>query len=154
LTSQSTKMIVKNTTLYAVWEKLLEVNYHDGESIDTVYCEKNEQLALRTSYKEGFRFIGWNEKNSSTILSDKLTVTTDMDLYAQWEIVKTETPASDIQTTTDIPQNIADPTEEMETVPEITNDSSDNGFTVTTIGIGAAVAAIVSTILIVQLRRA
>ena len=154
LTSQSTKMIVKNTTLYAVWEKLLEVNYHDGESVDTVYCEKNEQLALRTSYKEGFRFIGWNEKNSSTILSDKLTVTTDMDLYAQWEIVKTENPASDIQTTTDIPQTIADPTEEMETVPEITNDSSDNGFRVTTIGTGAAVAAIVSTILIVQLRRA
>ena len=150
LTSQSTKMILRNTTLYAVWEKLLAVNYHEGGSIDTVYCGKDEQIVLKIVLKEGSEFIGWTENGSSTVLKDRITVSKDMDLYPKWETKVVDTTPIDTGISSDFPQTVVDSVSENGTPME---SSSGGDSSITMIGIGAAVAAIVSSIVIFQLRR-
>ena len=150
LTSQSTKMILRNTTLYAVWEKLLAVNYHEGGSIDTVYCGKDEQIVLKIVLKEGSEFIGWTESGSSTVLKDRITVSKDMDLYPKWEAKVVDTTPIDTGISSDFPQTVVDSVSENGTPME---SSSGGDSSITMIGIGAAVAAIVSSIVIFQLRR-
>ena len=150
LTSQSTKMILRNTTLYAVWEKLLAVNYHEGSSTDTVYCGKDEQIVLKIVLKEGSEFIGWTENGSSTVLKDRITVSKDMDLYPKWETKVVDTTPIDTGISSDFPQTVVDSVSENGTPME---SSSGGDSSITMIGIGAAVAAIVSSIVIFQLRR-
>lgn len=150
LTSQSTKMILKNTTLYAVWEKLLTVSYHDGDSADNVYCENGDQIILKTVLKEGYDFIGWTENGSATLLTNRITVTKDMDLYPKWEKNIVDTPAIDSETPKDTPKTVVDPDKETDTNKE---SPKENNSSITLIGIGAAVAAVVSSIVIFQIRR-
>ena len=150
LTSQSTKMILRDTTLYAVWEKLLAVNYHEGSSTDTVYCGKDEQIVLKIVLKEGSEFIGWTENGSSTVLKDRITVSKDMDLYPKWEAKVVDTTPIDTGISSDFPQTVVDSVSENGTPME---SSSGGDSSITMIGIGAAVAAIVSSIVIFQLRR-
>ncbi len=150
LTSQSTKMILRDTTLYAVWEKLLAVNYHEGGSIDTVYCGKDEQIVLKIVLKEGSEFVGWTENGSSTVLKDRITVSKDMDLYPKWEAKVVDTTPIDTGISSDFPQTVVDSVSENGTPME---SSSGGDSSITMIGIGAAVAAIVSSIVIFQLRR-
>lgn len=153
LTAQSTKMIVRDTTLYAVWEKLMVVNYHDGSSVDTEYVEKGGQLNLKILLKEGYEFLGWSESGSDSVQSGRITVSKDMDLYPEWKILIVDSPASETQGTPEpeVLPAVIDVTEDS--VTDIETPSSGGGTTIATVGIGAAIAAIVSSVVIFQLRR-
>ena len=147
--------ITGNTTLYAVWDKLMNVTYHDDTNTfnETVYCEKGGSLVLKTMERPGYEFKGWSENGSSTILSGSITVSRDMDLYPQWaQIVmegKEEPPTETQATATAMP---IDTTQSVPLSSEV--DADDGGSNMTLIAFGAATAAVVSILVVIQLRRA
>ena len=141
----SEAMFSKDTTLFAVWEKLLTVTYHDGESVTKAYCGTDEKLELKTLSKDGFEFGGWTRYDSSTAVEDPFTVSEDTDLYAKWSV--SETPSvSDTE-----PIDSRDQKYDIVVDGESVVDS--NRGTYLSVGIGAVVAAISSVLIMVHLRR-
>ena len=161
-TSSSTVPVRSDTTLYAIWEKLVCVTFHDdtGTFSDTTYCENNGSIVLKDMNREGYIFKGWSENNSTTVLKGTMTVTRDLDLYPQWEPIKTEEEtapqATDPDTSAQTPADKNDTTEPTTPVTPAstkTSDGSDNSNAVM-ITVGAALAAAITAIVFIQFRRA
>ena len=144
--------VSSDTTIYAVWEKLIKVIFHDGDMIDVKYVQKGDSIELPSPVKNGYSFEGWTLKDSGSIVRS-LEPTVDTDLYSKWKVIESnpdksvseETPSEKEGSGSDdnrISQN---------TVP---TKSGGSGLSITTIGIGAAVAAIVSVLFVFQMRRA
>ncbi len=157
--SSSTVPVRSDTTLYAIWEKLICVTYHDdtGTFSEPTYCEKNGSIALRDMNREGYVFKGWSESNSTAVLKGTVTVTRDLDLYPQWEPVKTEEettpPVTEPETPAQTPEEKTDTTEPTAPMSTKTSGGSDNSNAVM-ITVGAAVAAAITAIVFIQFRRA
>ena len=85
-------------TLYAQWEPLKYiVTFHANEGQGTVIGQlfnhnSTDKLSKNTFTREGYIFKEWNTKADGTGTSyvdeQEVTITDDLDLYAQWEINK------------------------------------------------------------------
>ena len=161
-----------DTTIYAVWEKLISVSFIDGDSVRIAHIKSGTPVELPVLEKDDATFLGWTISGSDRII-ESLSPTKDTELVASWEVVQEpiviEEPVEDVpepvetveepkEEEPEIPKDVEQPKESNEE-PEIVFDtesesSGSSGIPMTVIGIGAAVAAIVSALLVFQMRRA
>ena len=160
-----------DTTIYAVWEKLISVSFIDGDSVRITHVKSGTAVELPLLEKEDAVFLGWALNGSDQIL-ESLSPTKDTELVAMWETivqepVVTEEPMEEIPEPAetsetpkeDEPETVTEEPAESDEEPEIVFDtesesSGDSGIPMTAVGIGAAVAAVVSALLVFQIRRA
>ena len=78
----------KNIVLYAQWEKDVKtvVLFNSGLS-ETKKVAYGETMTLPTLTKMGYKFLGWNVNGKSLLTSKDFTVTDNVNLYANWEVV-------------------------------------------------------------------
>ena len=140
--------VTADTTLYAVWEKMIKVTFHDGEKTTADYVRKGDSMDLPEPKKDGYVFLGWTQKGSDDIL-ETLEPTKDTDLYSKWRVDESKTgDGSNNSQTSDSRTTASD------SGSHNVSSTGGSGISMTTIGIGAAVAAIVSVLLVFQIRRA
>ena len=123
-----------------------EITYHDGETVTTAVCNEDGEIELQTLEKEGYRFLGWTLKDSEQILPSSYTVTSDTEVYAKWEAI----PASTDSDAKETPDKIAEPDR---STPPTSGGGLGLDNTAMTAVIGAAIAALVSVVLVVQMRK-
>ena len=115
--------------VHALWERLVSVTFH-GSDKEQVYYRIGDSVELESLEMDGFRFLGWSLSIEGDVIHS-LKAVKDVDLYPIWEEVNSDEP-----------------------VPERTaSDGSGSGMSVTTMGIGAVVAGVVSTLMVIQMRR-
>ena len=141
-----------DTTIYAVWEKLIKVTFHDGDMIDVKYVQKGDSINLPSPVKNGYSFEGWTLKNSDSIVGS-LEPTVDTDLYSKWKIIESS-PDKDVSEDTSSKKEGSKSDDDSVSKNSVQTKSGGSGLSMTTIGIGAAVAAIVSVLFVFQMRRA
>ena len=139
-----------NTTLYAVWEKLIAITFMDGGSMSIGYYEKGAAVELPELSSDGLVFLGWTLKDSDIVL-DSLTAEKDTEISSSWKEAEPTADAAD----KDESQEVADTTKDdagnsTDTEPA----KGGSGINITAIGLGAAVAVIVSALVVFQIRRA
>lgn len=84
----------ESITLHAVWEKLVEVTYHNNGKTETEYYEAGSEVTLKTVSKDGYKFKGWSASVDGQVLESPLTVYRNVDLFAIWE-KEEQSPSSD-----------------------------------------------------------
>ena len=95
----TTALVSSNMTLYASWTEDPQVTitmYLDGGSISGITLDNNNQFTiysgnlldnLPTPTKSGYTFEGWyTDSGKQTSFDDTVPVTTDLDLYADWDL--------------------------------------------------------------------
>ena len=85
-----------NVTLYAVWKQkaTYTVTFNaNGGTCSTSYktVESGGTISMPTATRDGYRFLGWyNAANGGTQYTSSTKINSNVDLYAQWEQVKSE----------------------------------------------------------------
>ena len=147
--------ISSDLTLYAIWEQLAVITYHlDG--VDPVVCTVGSMIILETPSSTGQIFKGWSVPESANLLKGTIRVEQSMDLYPNWEAVPAQTPSTD-------PEPSGDPDKRPTGITDIdmghssgtysgslTSKGDNNALIIVT---GAAVAAIISFLVVFQVRR-
>ncbi len=136
--SDSLKM-ESSTTLFAVWERLVRITFDENK---IGYYHVNEPVELPKPEKEGSIFLGWTVKGSDDILST-LSAEKDTELISLWEAEPSDSTIPDDGETDGY----------VKERTEIDSTNKGSGISVTTVGIGAAVAAAVSALIAIQIRR-
>lgn len=80
------ELVFSDISLYADWKiKTFNINYYVGENLFDVKTYKcNENITnLPVISKEGYKFLGWFNKDSKAI--DKIEMNENIDLYAKFE---------------------------------------------------------------------
>lgn len=81
----------ENDVTITVYKTELKITYHNDSdtSVQTITNGSTVNLTKNTFEKEWYTFIGWNTKADGTGTSyvdeQEVTITDDLDLYAQWE---------------------------------------------------------------------
>ena len=130
----------QNTILYTVWERMMQLTLHDGSNVESEYHPMNETVQLDELEKEGYAFKGWSTEADGEIVDDILRIDSDIELYAVWEPLGSS----------------------MVVVPDsddglpMFSDTPSEGVSKGTLTIGAAaiVAVVISTVLVMHIRRA
>jgi len=75
----------RETDLYPVWERLVVLTYHVGTETRSE-CHKNgSSVILYAPVQEGLVFNGWSTEPDGDIIAEtSVTISEDMDLYANW----------------------------------------------------------------------
>lgn len=157
--TRSSVIVTKNTTLYTIWEKLVRISFHDADDSESDLVKKGETVHLHTLYHGDKEFLGWSRSVDGPVVGSSITVYSDTDLYAVWRAIQEEpvTVVDDPEPTQDKEEE--DDTDVVHHLPsetEIpgTEGNTSSGSSVTLMGAATAVvAAIISVILVIQLRR-
>ena len=155
-TSSGFVPVDSDTALYAVWEKLLAVTYHDDTDTfsDVVYCERNETVVLMVIERAGYVFLGWSEHGSTEVLRGAFTVTRDIELYPQWEPIGTEDTAPPSDTGPEVPAMTPADQGDAAYPPAETSSGGDDVPGALLVVIAVSIAAVTALVLFVQHRRA
>lgn len=82
-------LILKDTTLYAIWAKKYEINFNTqgGTPISSIHVTANNTVQRpQDPEKEGFEFINWYTDSACTKLYEFSTpVNSNITLYAKWK---------------------------------------------------------------------
>ena len=89
ITAGSNISISKDTTLYAVWEKIpctVTLNANGGTcDTNTISLKYGDEITLPIPIKEDCEFLGWyTELEGGERINDSTVITSDMTLYAHW----------------------------------------------------------------------
>ena len=123
----------------------IEITFHDGGNITTGTCDQDGVIALTPLEKEGYVFLGWTLEGSDTVLPESFVAEADTDLYAKWAAAEADDHT---------PSNIVDlfvETDGNDVNPSKTRGGLDT--TSITAMVGAGIAAIISVIIVVQMRK-
>jgi len=124
--------------LYAVWEALVKVTFHDGDAVSTAYYQKGSSISAPSWTRSGYRLTGWSHEPAGTVIGS-LRANSDTDLYAVWEELNPNGGG------TDVPN---DPPKERGSG----GGGGDDGTSIA-IAFGLAVAIFVSALVLFQIHR-
>lgn len=138
--SDATVSPSQNTILYAVWERMVQLTLHDGSNIESEYHPMNDTVRLDDLEREGYTFKGWSTAADGEIIDDVLQIESDTELYAVWEPLGSGMMI------------ITEPDDDL----PVFSDTPSEGISKGTLTMGAAaiVAVVLSTVLVMHIRRA